>query len=117
MMRLTSSRRNKNKLAVRKDVNRQARKIRKLRKEMRQILDSRLMGAKTKRRRIDELNRQMSRLSAETLKKYGGSLDNPTFTTQIEYLINPSGTRSVSLIFHGISLGEQDNSKMARLCA
>lgn len=63
---------NRNKLTVRKNVNRYARRISKLRKEIRQIMDSRIMGAKTKRQRIDSLNQQMSRLSAEALRKYGG---------------------------------------------
>lgn len=62
---------NRNKLAVRRDLNRYARKISTLRKDMRKIMDNRFMSAKVKRQKIDRLNREISKLSAEAVGKYG----------------------------------------------
>lgn len=62
---------NRNKLAVRRHLNRYARKISTLRKDMRKIMDNRFMSAKVKRQKIDRLNREISKLSAEAVGKYG----------------------------------------------
>ncbi|WP_257279970.1 hypothetical protein [Endozoicomonas sp. ISHI1] len=56
---------------VRKDLNRYARKISTLRKDMRKIMDNRFMSAKVKRQKIDRLNREISKLSADAVGKYG----------------------------------------------
>ncbi len=38
---------------------------------MRKIMDNRFMSAKVKRQKIDRLNREISKLSADAVGKYG----------------------------------------------
>jgi len=46
------------------------RKVSALRKQVRQVMESRTMDAQAKRQRIDRLQREIGRLSADAVKKY-----------------------------------------------
>ncbi|WP_422465819.1 LPD38 domain-containing protein [Endozoicomonas sp. ALC013] len=58
------------KLKNKAGLNKASREISKLRKEIRRVMEDRLMDRQTKRERIDSLNWKINQLSASTVKKY-----------------------------------------------
>ena len=61
---------NREKLLARRGLNRYATRISRLRKQIRKIMDNRVMTAKVKRQRIDALSRRVNELSAEAVGRY-----------------------------------------------
>ncbi|WP_263082161.1 LPD5 domain-containing protein [Endozoicomonas sp. Mp262] len=63
---------NREKLLARRGLNRYASRISRLRKQIRRVMENRVMTARVKRQRIDELSRQVNELSAEAVERYKG---------------------------------------------